>query len=305
MEENTTSAVNRRKLLRRASVVAAGVGAAGVAAAVAASPAEAASGDPVVAGSTVDAGSAGTGIANNSSFNATLSLTNPTGAALQLTPSEQFLTSDAAPGSLNATTGGDLEFQAGNGFTSEVYTSYSATQTWPVVPFRALDTRGLGGVSGNGLGLIINPSALNSNGQLKANTPLLLNLTDFVKWGWAAICNVTMQGPVNGGFVTVYQGGADRPTASSVNFLAGWPVSNCVFVALGEYSDTLTDVIQVYSSTVTHIILDVAAFIVPTLGNINPAVLPFDPNSASVQPNRASSKNANRAAKVRAYNPNR
>jgi hypothetical protein len=306
MEEDAKT-VNRRRLLRRAGTVAAGLGAAGVASAVAADPASAAAGDPVVAGQTVSAGSATTAITNDAAANPTLKLGNPSGPQLQLVPTGTFLAGNAPIGSLNSTTFGDLEYQAQGptaGVPSLVYTSYNATQTWPVIPFRALDTRGLGGVSGNGRELILNPGVLNAAGKLPANQTLQLNLTDYVKFGWAVIGNVTMQGPETSGFITIWPAGVSRPNASTVNFLAGWPVSNGVTVALGAVDATRTDVVQIYTANTTHLIFDVMGFIVPSLGNINPVVLPFAAGPAANHPSAAGAAGvADRAAQARAFRP--
>ncbi|MEH0842968.1 hypothetical protein V6U81_11340 [Micromonospora sp. CPCC 205711] len=50
----------------------------------------------------------------------------------------------------------------------------------------------------------------------------------------AVVLNVTITGPTAGSFVTVYPAGVTRPTASSVNFAAGWLGSNNVTVKLGS-----------------------------------------------------------------------
>jgi hypothetical protein len=281
--EKVPKTVNRRRLLRRAGTVAAGLGAAGVASAVAAGPASANGGDPVLAGEATDAGNATTTI-NTFSSGPTLSLANPalagtpSGGQLQLVPSGSLLprTVTFAPaGTLNAHVGGDLEYQWDpNSPPALLYGSMNATVTWPVAPFRALDTRGLGGIGGTGKEYILNPGILNANGTIPAGQTLLLNLTAFVHFGYAVIGNATMQGPAQNGFVTIWPAGLGRPTASTLNFLAGWSVSNAAVVALGETGagPTQTDVIQIFTTTTTHFIFDVSGFIVPAIGNINPAV---------------------------------
>jgi hypothetical protein len=306
VEEDTKSALNRRRLLRRAGTVAAGVGAAGVASALTASPAQAAVGDAVTAGNPVDAGTAATSISNNSVTNATLQLTNKAGPSLRLAPASQYLAQTGVPqGSFNATSGGELEFQALPDIAALVNTSYTATQTWPVTPFRALDTRGLGGVSGNGRELIVNPGVLNSAGQLPASQTLLLNLTSFVKLGWAVLGNATVQGPESNGFVTIAPAGVVRPNTSSLNFLKGWPLSNAIVCSLGETSASKpdeSDVLQIYTSCTTHLIFDVTGFIVASLYNIHPDLRPYTPAApTSVGANAA--HQATRADRVRAYRP--
>jgi hypothetical protein len=149
------------------------------------------------------------------------------GPSLRLAPSPTYMPDTALPGSINATAGGELEFQATPDIPTLINTSYTATQTWPVTPFRALDTRGLGGVSGNGRELILNPGVLTPSG-LPAGQTLLLRLTDFVKYGWAVLGNATVQGPEANGFVTIALAGVTRPNTSSINFLKGWPLSNAI-----------------------------------------------------------------------------
>jgi hypothetical protein len=312
MEEDQPKTVNRRRLLRRAGTVAAGLGAAGVASAVAAAPASANPGDNVVAGQTVDAGSFSTGITSNSA--PTLVLKSAGGPQLQLVPDATDLEGSAAPlGSLLSTTKGELQYQSqgsnGGGVPSLVYTSYTATQTWAVNPFRVLDTRGLGGVfpvgntvmNGSGRTLIVDLSVLNSEGKLIGGKSLLLNLTGLVKLGWGLFVNVTTQAPEQNGYLTVFPAGAELHAASSVNFLTGWPASNCVPVALGDIGTNFTDALQIYSPNTTHVIMDVMAFIVPTVDHINPALRPA--GTPGAQPSTGGTGVPDRAARVRASRP--
>jgi hypothetical protein len=303
VEEEAQPSVNRRRLLRKAGAVVAGVGAAGVATAIAADPAAATVGDNVVAGQAVDAGGATTSISSASPTNPTLQLTNSTGPSLRLAPTTATLWGVTAPvGSLNASGGGAvLEYQSHTDFTAEVYTSARATQLWPVNPFRVLDTRNLGGYPAGykGREYILNPSVLNSDGTLKARQTLLLNLTPFVNYGWAVMGNATLQAPQGDGFITVYPAGFPQPTASSVNFLKGWPVSNGVFVALGIIDDTYTDVIAIYSAVTTHVLFDVTGFLVSTVDNIvAQGVLPV----AGAAPASATPAAKARADKVNSFN---
>ncbi|MSY07443.1 MAG: hypothetical protein F2723_08875, partial [Actinobacteria bacterium] len=50
----------------------------------------------------------------------------------------------------------------------------------------------------------------------------------------AVALNVTVVSPTLPGYVTVYPTGADRPTASNVNYVAGQVVPNGVFVKVGD-----------------------------------------------------------------------
>jgi hypothetical protein len=299
VENETSSAVDRRRLLRRAGAVAAGVGAAGVVAALDATPAHAAPGSPVLAGQAVDAATSTTTITNNSATNATLALGNATGASLELAPRSTTIPLSAPQGSFNATTFGDLEYMAGPEFPAVVYTSFNATQTWPIKPFRALDTRGLGGVNGgNGRELILNPEVLNSAGKLRAGSTLRLNLTGFVADGWGVIGTLTVLGPEGNGFVTVFPGGTGRPNTAAISFLSGWSIANNVLTGLGQITrPSQTDVIEIFSPVTTHVVFDVSAFIVASIDHIDPGLLPFGPAAANAKPGTS------RADKVRAYKP--
>jgi serine protease len=49
----------------------------------------------------------------------------------------------------------------------------------------------------------------------------------------AAILNVTVTDTTDGGFITVFPTGVNRPTASNLNFIAGQTVPNLVMVPIG------------------------------------------------------------------------
>jgi len=94
----------------------------------------------------------------------------------------------------------------------------------PVVPQRVLDTRdGTGGVPAGALG----PGgtvSVRMNGQ--AGLPLA---------GVAAVVlNVTVTGPTQPSYLTVYPTGTPRPNASNLNFVAGQTVPNRVIVKVGN-----------------------------------------------------------------------
>lgn len=316
MNEDTTSAASRRGLLRRASrrgllrrasVVAAGVGTAGVASALVANPAHAAPTDPLLAGSVVDAGATTTGVTNTNVTNPTFALTNPSGPTLRLTPRNNRIPEGAPEGSFNTTTWGEVEYQYSPGLSAEFYTSFTATQTWPVTPFRALDTRGLGGISGNGRELIINPGVLDSAFKLPAGQTLLLNLTSFVKFGWAVMGQIDVQGPEQRGYLTVFPTGQQRPLAASIAFLDGWGLSNFIICGLGWTGlETETDVISIYAAVTTHVLFDVNAFIVPSVWHIAPSMRPIfgGGTTASAQGTTTSSA-TRRAQRVQTYQASR
>ena len=68
----------------------------------------------------------------------------------------------------------------------------------------------------------------------------------------AAVLNVTVVAPETAGYITVYACGTARPPVSSVNFAAGQTIPNLVVTALSP-----TGTVCVYSSTKTHILIDV------------------------------------------------
>ena len=68
----------------------------------------------------------------------------------------------------------------------------------------------------------------------------------------AAVLNVTVVAPDTAGYVTVFACGTARPPVSSVNFAAGQTIPNLVVTALSP-----TGTVCVYSSTKTHILIDV------------------------------------------------
>jgi hypothetical protein len=297
VEKETSSAVNRRGLLRRAGAVAAGVGAAGVVAAVDAGPAHVAVGSPVLAGNTVDAANATTAITNDSPTKPTLALENKNGPSLLLTPRAVTIPAGVPQGSFNATTFGELEYQALADTPADVYTSYTATQTWPIKPTRALDTRD----PGAGRELILNKGVLDGAGRIKGGSTLLLNLTGLVTDGWAAIGTITVVAPDAGGFLSVFAGGTPRPNTSVINFLPGWVISNQVLTSLGETSpdpaDHQSDVIQIYAHVTTHVVFDVTAFIVASRYHIDNGLLPIG------APQTAAAPGTSRADRARAYRP--
>jgi hypothetical protein len=261
VNESTPPPVNRRGLLRRASTVAAVAGAAGVVTTLNAAPAAAAVGDALTAGTVVDAVNTTTGVKTNGASAFGFTAENASGAQLRLIPRGAYLNAGQAPvGSFNVTVDGDLEFQvAAGGYAADVQTTWNSTSTYPVGPVRLLDTRAI--EPGFNRELILNPGCLNSQGKLIAGQTLYLDLSIAVSYGWAAFGNVTMQAPEKAGFCTVYAGGAERPTASTVNFLAGWPISNGALVPLGETLGS-TDVIAIYSSTNTHVLFDLTGLVV-------------------------------------------
>jgi hypothetical protein len=269
--EESARTVDRRRLLRRAGTVAAGVAGAGVVTSVAAAPAEADPGGNVVMADTNDAGGNTTGITNNRQTGATLRLTNNfkdsnglTGAALQLEPISIGLTPATPPGSIAADLNGvfwsSVQFD-GVGFESFLYNSAVANHLVPLsTPQRVLDTRTAAGR----VNLISPGGNLDGTGRVLAGRTVNLDLVNYVFGGVALFANVTVASPAVTSFLTVYPWGSPRPATSTVNFNANQILSNFTVCALGfdPVDFDPFDAISIYCNGTTHVIVDVTAFVV-------------------------------------------
>ena len=74
----------------------------------------------------------------------------------------------------------------------------------------------------------------------------------------AVVLNVTVTEAVAAGFVTVFPCGGDRPTASSLNFVAGSTVANAVVVKVGVGGQ-----VCVFTQSATHLVVDVDGYFPP------------------------------------------
>jgi Fibronectin type III domain len=110
-----------------------------------------------------------------------------------------------------------------------------------VTPVRVLDTR-------IGLGAVL--------AKVGARRTVTLTVPGLPAGTRAVALNVTATGPTAGGYLTVYPGGAARPTASNLNFAAGQTIPNMVLVRLGS-GNTVT----FYNSTGTlNVIADLLGY---------------------------------------------
>jgi hypothetical protein len=84
----------------------------------------------------------------------------------------------------------------------------------------------------------------------------------------AVTLNVTVTQPSGPGFVTVYQCGTTRPTASNLNFVAGQTIANAVVAKIGAGGK-----VCVYTHTATQLVVDVNGYHSPlsTLVPLDPA----------------------------------
>jgi hypothetical protein len=55
--------------------------------------------------------------------------------------------------------------------------------------------------------------------------------------------------------LTVYPGGAARPTTSNLNYVAGQTIPNAVIVGLGP-----TGAVDIFSNATTHVVVDVVGY---------------------------------------------
>jgi hypothetical protein len=156
---------------------------------------------------------------------------------------------------------------------AEAATAVSANTIVPIMPTRAVDTR-----NADLRWRIVNPSVLDSAGRLPRNKIMDVNLSDLASFADAVILNATVTGQTIAGYLTVYvypSGGP--PGASSLNYSPNQNLSNLVFTATGanEGNEVQTG-ISVFTSQLTHVILDVVGFVLSS-GAVNPAVVPGTP----------------------------
>ncbi|MEH0845496.1 hypothetical protein V6U81_24200 [Micromonospora sp. CPCC 205711] len=294
MTENEDRAVDRRRLLRRAGTVAAGLAGTAAVGATTAGPAQAAPGDPVLQGQVNEAGVPSTVLRSSNLAFATLRVENTkveeqdgvryVGPQLCLTPAGDRPSIGAEMGSLTMTEDGTL-WAASVNYGVETYSAYVRTEInsnslVPIVPQRAIDTR-----TSAGRARIANPSGnLDSSGRLLAGKTIQIHLEDFAYGFDAVYGNLTVTGALQGGFVTIFPKPGPVPTAATINFQANQTLSN-FFVSGATYS-TSGQWISVYAQRTTHVIIDLTAFAVAG-GEVNPAILPV---SAGLAPEDAGTR---------------
>ncbi len=277
--------IGRRRFLRRAGGVAAGVAGATVVGAAPASPAFAAPGGNMILGEANDAGTAATGLTTNNGNVSTLELANSalttgttfdtTGAQLRLVPPSvgprPQVISTAEVGSLGVTSDGTLWLVAEQGFADWVYTTFTANQIVPITPTRILDTR-----SASGRASILDPAGnIDGSGRLLGGHAININLSSLVNFGTVVHANLTIVFPQGIGFASLLPGGqpiVGQPSTSNVNFVLNDVVPNFALCGIGAALGS-NDVVKIYSSHTTHVLLDVFALTVNSPAQVNPAVL--------------------------------
>jgi hypothetical protein len=71
----------------------------------------------------------------------------------------------------------------------------------------------------------------------------------------SVVLNVTATEPDAAGYLTVYPGGAARPSTSNVNYLAGQSIPNAVIVGLGP-----TGHVDIFTFSSSHVVVDVVGY---------------------------------------------
>lgn len=278
--------VDRRALLRGAV---AGLAGAAAAPALLVRPVAAATGDPLLIGSTANATSTTDAETRLTATNnpatpvlhlkndAALTSENGARSVLRIAPSAGFvdpsvgdvgdlMVSDLTTSTPSTQGGAYLNF-AHTGSTSgdsevfwgNVYTSaFASFIQFLSNPVRVLDTR-----TGTGQRLNAQQSIVINLGESAGTVPpggRQIAPQGLVTFGIGAIVNLTAVSPLGTGFLSVWPSGP-RPNASALNFVKAVNIANFSIVALAP-----TDSFLVFASQTTHVLVDVIGFVVPDVG---------------------------------------
>ncbi|MEV0648250.1 hypothetical protein AB0I28_23590 [Phytomonospora sp. NPDC050363] len=266
-EKQDKPTVDRRRMLRRAGAVVAGVAGATVAAA----PAHAAEGDAVVQGAANDAGKTVTSLTTAKADGAALTLQNTGlngaggGASLALAPSEALALSESTPaGSVMLAANGMTMIAPpdGNGgalHNQYLYDSLNSTFTVPVNVFRAADSRHEKNNRRRLFGA--SSSSFDSDGRLRAGKTVHLDISDLVSFSLGAFVNVVTFGQLAGGFITVWPYGTPRPGPATVQYYKGVSIRNTGLTPVG-YDDVRTDALSIFVTATTHFTLDILGVVI-------------------------------------------
>ncbi|GIG67068.1 hypothetical protein [Phytomonospora endophytica] len=265
------STVDRRRMLRRAGAVMAGVAGATVAGAATATPAAAAPGEAVLQGAANDAKTAATSLTTAKADDAALTLANTGtngasgGPSLALAPSTATVMSENAPaGSMMLGANGMTMIAPPDGAGGALpnhylYDSFNSTFTVPVNVFRTVDSRVEKGNRRRLFGA--SSSSFDSAGRLKAGKTVHLDIGDLVSFSLGAFVNVVTFGQLDGGFITVWPYGTPRPVPASVQFYKGVSVRNTTLTPVG-YDDVRTDALSIYVTATTHFTIDILGVVI-------------------------------------------
>jgi hypothetical protein len=276
-DDRTARPVDRRLLLRGGAVLAGAAGVSAVGAALAPVKAEAADGQFAVMGTTNTSASP-TGLAiedGGSATSSALSLVNPIGPTLELTPASSGYNGELRLGQIaNTRTGPDIGVDHGQGTqTSWLATGLDLDQipiSIAVLPQRLVDTRteaGRGGIRHT------SADAFDSSFRLKAGAFLDVGIIAVTYFGLeAAFVNITATGSDRLGYLTAYPPG-ERPLASMVNYGANQSIANGGFIAAGVATeDPDFYVIRIYATAAVHVVVDLTgASVTGYFGVTNPS----------------------------------
>ncbi|MBB5870340.1 hypothetical protein F4553_003719 [Allocatelliglobosispora scoriae] len=262
MQEETTPELNRRRLLRRAGTVAAGLGAAGVVTAVNAAPAAA-------------AGSLGPTIITGTASETALVVTSPDGPALRIAPSpNSSLTSAEDVGSVVVDKYGDVStvgFADGVSGAKQVNMLYSPTWATMVVPmqsYRYFDSyftvaHGATPANPDFVARLASGNVTSSPGNaipVAGNNPsLVIDLSEIftLNYGVMAVqANLTVVGAA-AGYAALWGEGDDWPGNSSINYVKG--------VGIANFTQTTIDyerLLRVKVTGTARVIIDIVGFVV-------------------------------------------
>ena len=262
--QNTSGTVMNRRALLRASGVAAGIAGIGGLAAAQAPAAGAAAGDPLLIGRNNNGQmSPSTTLVSAENGPTLVLVNNGTGAPLHVGQRRSAEYPSMDSGDI-VNVDGDLRFvHRQDAWPASIFTSYNATVLVPVRPTRIVDTRTAAGRAN-----LVDPAHhLDGTGRLIGGQTMDIDLGGLVFRGTAVFANLTVTEPVGDGYLTLWPLGT-RPGTSTLNYSAGRTVSN--FAVSGLYLDRM----RLHVTSTTHVLVDVVAFAVGRVSDINNSLLP-------------------------------
>jgi hypothetical protein len=255
--------LDRRLLLRGGAILAGAAGVSVIGAAMGPTAAHAEDGDSAILGEENDSETTTTLTIKSGEGSAepVLAVVNESGPVLKLSPVGDGYSGDLKLGELAVTREGpEIGVYGGPGGTAR--TTWLATGldldqipfTVPVGPVRVLDTRN---EDGREYIRTTSTNAFNSKGQLNAGAWMDVGIVESDFRGLEAVfTNVIAVAPTGNGYITVYPPG-DRPPSSTLNYVKNQTIANGSFVATGvadEDDDWI--VVRIFTTTVTHVVLD-------------------------------------------------
>lgn len=253
-EPDLSETLRRRHLLGRGAALAgtaAGAVALGV---VGTRPAAAANGDQLTQGKSFT-GTATTTLRVDSATVAPLTLTNTKGPALQLTSVGEDFAGTLEPGQLLAiderpVVGARDELGSYAVGLATLDDVDSLALPYAIDPDRLVDTR-----SASGRTNILNPDSLDGSGKLEPGKYIDVVVDDATRDYTvdAVFLNLTSTGSTANGYLSVYPPGT-RPNSSTLSYTKGVTIANFSLAATRVVGSSF--VVRVYSSALTHVIID-------------------------------------------------